>query len=173
MKDLIIEICIAGIVIVYFGYGTIKTIRQYRNYKKESEKYLENHKDAELYRRPQIFTILVVCLAIACVVLAIMAGRMVDKQVGYYRIAYIGIAILFTGIAFESVMKRQVYFTQEGFFMDGKSFRYRMVEDFKIRKGMIKNVKIHFADGKEMEVPRKIGYEIERRFQVWKENRKH
>jgi len=109
---------------------------------------------------------------VLCVVLAIFAGYMADKQVSYYRIAYIGIAILFAGLIFESIMKRQVYFTEDGFFLDDMSFRYRMIEDFKIRKGMVKNVKIHFADGKEMEVPRKVGYEIQNRYDAWKENKK-
>ena len=86
--------------------------------------------------------------------------------------AAFGIAILFAGLIFESIMKRQVYFTEDGFFLDDMSFRYRMIEDFKIRKGMVKNVKIHFADGREMEVPRKVGYEIQNRYDAWKENKK-
>ena len=172
MKDTIIEIAIAGIVFAYFGYGTVKTIREYRKYKEDAEQYKENHKDAELYRRPAAFTVFIGCVCVLCVVLAIFAGYMADKQVSYYRIAYIGIAILFAGLIFESIMKRQVYFTEDGFFLDDMSFRYRMIEDFKIRKGMVKNVKIHFADGREMEVPRKVGYEIQNRYDAWKENRK-
>lgn len=172
MKDIFIEIVIAVVVFGYFGYGLVKTIRKYRSYQASLQKYQENHKDAEIYRRPFAFTIFIICLAVLCTILGALSGLMVTEQVGYYRIAYWGIAILFAGIAFDSYMKRQVSFTAEGFFLDGGIYRYRMIKDFKIRKGVVRNVMVQFADGKEVEVPRKLGYEVERRYETWKTNRK-
>jgi hypothetical protein len=172
MKDVIVEIAIAAIVFGYFGYGLVKTVKSYISYQTNLQQYLDNHKDAEIYKRPFIFTVFIACLSILCVVLGAVSGLMVTEQVAYYRIAYWGIAILFAGIVFESYMKRQVCFTEEGFFLDGNTFRYRMVKDFKIRKGVVRNVKIQFADGREVEVPRRLGYEVEKRYEAWKENRK-
>lgn len=172
MNDTLIEIVIGVIVIGYLGFGTYKSLKRYLAYKTNLDTYTSRHKEASLWKLSPVLSILLAITDVVCIVIAIFVDKIYTQQVGYYRIIFIGFAVLMIGLIFESYMRRRVYFADDGFYFDGGAYRYRMITDFKIRKSIGRTVRVHFADNKTLDVPKAVGIKMEAMYQNYKEQKK-
>lgn len=169
---------IIGIVLIgYVAYITYRSIQTYVQNKKLSEEFRNTHKEYDTYTFHMYMVYLMGCLSVLCLVLGFLTGSIsqltVPKdQVFYYRLAYVGLAIVFFGQIFESKIRRTILFTQEGMFYVDKYYRFRMITSYEEKQGSISRTsKVHVGSD-ELQLPHQMALEVQSREKAWKAAKK-
>lgn len=172
LNSTIMKVAITLILIGYVSYTTFKSITLFITYKKSLPNFLETHKDAELYTDSPLWWIVTSLLSILSLVMAVVTQMYPTDQAYYFTLAYVAIAIIFVGLAFETYVRKRVYLTDDGIYYVGKVYRYRMMVNFEAKKSFIKNIRILMNDKEKIEVSKKMGLKIKEAHDLWKKNKK-
>lgn len=167
----VITIILAG----YVGYTTYQSIRLYIDSNRKLKEFLKQEKNAEKIADSPLWTVLCVVLSAGALVMSIVSGNMSGADSGqilYYRIAYVAISLLFVGLALETVVRKKVYVTKDGFFHVDKKYRFRSIKEFVEKKGLFRNYQIVFNDSSLIEVSKNIGQQLEERKEKWRKEKK-
>ena len=157
-------------LIAYVGYSLFKTGKEFREYRKNSKEYLAKHKDAKEEHYGIWQCTLLVIMTIACLGMALFAQlfSVDESQLLLYRVAYLCIGILFVGLMMEMWIHRSIIFTEDGFFIGTRAYRYRMITTLEKSKGIIKTIRVLFQNGDVIQVSLKIGELIRVRYNEFK-----
>lgn len=177
MENTLVKALVAVAIIAYTGYTTFKSIRLFLTFNSKKKSFLEAHKDAQLYRDSQFWYIGAALLTIASFVCAFLSYTVPAMSNGkdpfYFVLAYFCIGIVFAGLAFETYVRKRVYFFDEGIFYVDKIYRYRIMMNFEARKSLVQNVRILMAGGEKIEVSKKMGLMIEDKVRARKADKKN
>lgn len=175
MNNTILLTVITMILAGYVGYTTYQSIRLYIDSNNKLKDFLKQEKNAEKISDSPLWTILCIVLSVGSLIMSIVSGNISGAEPGqiiYYRIAYVAICLLFAGLAFETVVRKRVYVTKDGFFHVDKKYRFRSIKEFVEKKGIFKNYQIVFNDSNLIEVSKNIGQQLEQRKDKWRKEKK-
>lgn len=170
--NIVFQGALALLILGYVGYTTYKSIDLFMQYKKNLSNFLETHKDAELFTDNPLWWIFTSILAIFAFVMIFITGKFETEQIFYFRLAYLAIAIIFVGLALETYVRKRVYIMDEGIYYVGKVYRFRMMANFEVRKGIVQNIRILMNDKEKLEVSKKMGVRINDAYDEWKKHKK-
>ncbi len=166
---------IAILLIGYVTYSSYRSIQIYLKYKKEAQAFKSNHSNCEVYSFHMYMVYVMLGLTALCIVLACITGSALNTpkdQLFYYRLAYIGLAIVFIGQFFESSARRTILFSEDGMFYVDKFYRFRMITSYEEKQGSISRQSRVRIGSDELQLPHGMAVEIQNREKAWKANKK-
>lgn len=170
--NIVVQLAVAVLILGYVGYTTFKSIKLYIEYKKNLPNFLSMHKEAKLFTDSPIWWIGTSILAVLAFAMVFITGQLETEQVFYFRLAYLAIAVIFVGLALETYVRKRVYLIDEGIYYIGKIYRFRMMANFEVRKGIVQNIRILMNDKEKLEVSKKMGVYINDSYDEWKKQKK-
>lgn len=170
--NIVVQLAVAVLILGYVGYTTFKSIKLYVEYKKNLPNFLSMHKEAKLFTDSPIWWIGTSILAVLAFAMVFITGQLETEQVFYFRLAYLAIAVIFVGLALETYVRKRVYLIDEGIYYIGKIYRFRMMANFEVRKGIVQNIRILMNDKEKLEVSKKMGVYINDSYDEWKKQKK-
>lgn len=155
---------ILGVLFVgYTGYTTIQSILLFLRHQKAKQ----GIEEMELMHDSYLWPILSSCLSIVSFVTLFFV-----KEGYYFQLAYGCLSIVFLGLAFETLVRKRIWFGEDGFFYVDKVVRYRSVLSYELRTGMIRNIRILLASQEKLEVSKKMGQAIQAHQKEWKKEKR-
>lgn len=170
--NIVVQLAVAVLILGYVGYTTFKSIKLYIEYKNNLPNFLSMHKEAKLFTDSPIWWIGTSILAVLAFAMVFITGQLETEQVFYFRLAYLAIAVIFVGLALETYVRKRVYLIDEGIYYIGKIYRFRMMANFEVRKGIVQNIRILMNDKEKLEVSKKMGVYINDSYDEWKKQKK-
>lgn len=172
LDNIVIQLVITVVLVGYVSYTTYKSVRLFMEYKKNLPNFLSTHKDAKLVTDNPIWWYGTGLMAILAFVMVFVTSIWQTEQVYYFRLAYLCISIIFVGLALETFVRKRVYLFEDGIYYVGQVYRYRMMANFEVRKGIVQNIRILMNNKEKLEVSKKMGVVINDAFDVWKKSKK-
>ncbi len=165
---------IAIILIGYVTYNAYRSIKVFGKYKKLSAEFKRNH-TCETYGFHMYMVYLLLVFAALCLLLGYLTGNVFaapKDQLFYYRLAYVGLAIVFVGQFFESMARRTILFAEDGMFYVDTFYRFRMITSYEEKQGSISRQSRVLIGGDEIVLPHAMAVEIQNRESAWKAAKK-
>ena len=165
---------IAFILIGYVIYNAYRSIKVFGKYKKLSAEFKRNH-TCETYGFHMYMVYLLLVFAALCLLLGYLTGNVFaapKDQLFYYRLAYVGLAIVFVGQFFESMARRTILFAEDGMFYVDTFYRFRMITSYEEKQGSISRQSRVLIGGDEIVLPHAMAVEIQNRESAWKAAKK-
>lgn len=172
------NLAIQGIVsiglILYVGFSLSKTVKEFMAYRKNSKIYLEKFKGCKEEHYGIWQCILLGLITLSCFVMAVLAQYFSANpdELLLYRVAYLCIGIIFLGLTLEMWIHRSIIFSEDGFFLGTKAYRFRMITTLEKKKGIFKTIRILFHNGESIQVSLKVGELIRLHYKAYNAKKK-
>ena len=173
MENLWVMMIVGTIFIGYTSYTTYNSVKLFITFKKKLGEFQIAHKNAELYYDGRWMPIVTGILSVFSLAMAFFSYRYnTTDQTFYVVMAYVCIAIIFAGLAFETYVRKRAYLIEEGMFYVDQIYRYRIMLKFEQKGTVIKKVRITMGNGDKIEVSRKFGLFLEEKTHEHKKYKK-
>lgn len=163
MNNLPAQIILGLLFVGYTGYTTVQSILLFLRHQKAKQE-IEN---MELMHDSYLWPIFSGCLAVVSFVTMFFV-----KEGYYFQLAYGCLSIIFLGLAFETLVRKRIWFGSEAFFYVDKTVRYRSILSYEMRNGLVRNIRILLASQEKLEVSKKMGRAIQKHQNEWKKEKK-
>lgn len=174
-SNYILQIIIGLILVAYCAFQLYSSVKLYFKNKEGTAEYMAAHPDGKVEKYSLGLVYFILFFAVVSIGLAI-SGRLIAPEGQnpiLYQVTYLCIGLIFLGLGMDAWIHRHIIFSDDGFYIAGDVYRYRMLTGCVPKNGLInKNIKLRFANGSEMDVPNKLGQAIEKNWQAWKAAKK-
>lgn len=173
--NFVLQIVIGLILVAYCAFQLYSSVKLYFKNKAGVQEYMGAHPDGKMEK----YSLGLVYFILFCAILSIglaASGKLIAPEGQnpiLYQVTYLCIGLIFLGLGMDAWIHRHVIFSDDGFYIGGEVYRYRMVSSVVPKNGLInKNIKLRFANGSELDVPNKLGQAIDKNWQAWKAAKK-
>lgn len=175
LNDTVIQWIIAVLLVGYSGYNSVKSIQLYYRFKRQWVEFHDRYKKAEISDHSKWFVLGSGFFAVLSLILCFLTGNVIRveaDQLFYYRMAYIVLCIIFIGQAFETYVRRRIWFTEDGLWYVDTYYRYRMITNYEVNAGMFRTVSVYFGNKGEVKLPNNMAVAIQQHEKAWKAAKK-
>lgn len=164
---------IAAAIVLYGAYLTFKSVHLYFVGQKAKKEFKKTHKGYEEVNQAQLYFYMFVVLCIVGIVMIFISTGKDVKELFYFRVAYLMMVIVCSGMALDSLSKRHAIFDENGFFYEKSYFRFRSISGIDRNKGLMRNMQIHTLDEDKIMISKKMGQIFDERYENWRKRKKN
>lgn len=157
MKDF--DVIFIVLIIAYGIYLMYKFIKDYIAHIKLKKEFLETHKKIEAYKGYNKLILIYLLIIIGMIVLPfILKVNFVKHFDLMSKVAYLFILLFIVSLILDTLITRQAYFSEDGFFFEKTFYRYKSVKEIIPSKMPIFSpYSIQFLDGTKMKISKEMG----------------
>lgn len=167
----VVQMIFVVIIVLVFGYYTVRSLQQYHQFRIASKEFLASHTDTEPYRSSKAWF---VWIALGCALSLFFAilGTMDQSMDLSSTISFYALAVAFVGLYAEGYTRRNVWYTDDGFFFIDTYYRFRSIRGFEEKGKFAKSMEITLTNQEYLDLPVGLGTDIRNRYEQWKVNKK-
>ena len=170
----ILQFIICIVLVAYGIYTIYHSIQLIRGHKADVEKFKTLYPDCKVYKTGMNMAIFLVALGIFGFIMAFTAVKYARdmKEVLIFQVTYLGVGVVFIGLAIESYLKQVIYMSETNFYCVGTTYKFRNIQKIENAGSIFKKKDIYFQNGEYLRIPEKLGKHVEEAHKNWKINRK-
>ena len=162
------------LLILYATYSLYSTLKLAREDKRDTQKFMEAHPEAKLYKKSSkqsVIMLLLACFGFA-MALSVKYFDIDAKQAVIVQLTYISVGIIFVCLAEEVRLKRKIYVGETNFYCIGNTYKYRNIRNIEKVDGFFKKKNINMSTGESLSLPLALADSIEEAYKNWKITKK-
>lgn len=171
MKDNIyVQATIIVLLLAYGLYTFVKVLKVFLKHVQLKKEYIQKHKGRYTYQ--QDFYIWAVVYSIVTVLGFVTAVTEAMEQDYMMAAGFFFMGCFCATFVMDSIMKRQAFFDEDGFFFELKHYRYRSVARLEPRKGLIKSYDLFLISQDSIRISKAMGDMLEEKRKEYRKNKK-
>lgn len=162
------------IIVLLIGYGIysfVKVLRVYLDHLHKKKEYMESYKGKYTYQ--QDFYIWAIVYSIVTILGFVVAVMDVISQDYMMAAGFFFMGCFCATFVMDSIMKRQAFFDEDGFFFENTHYRYRSVVRLEARKSLIKSYDLFLISQDSIRISKAMGDMLEERRKEHRKNKKN
>ena len=170
----ILQFIICIVLGAYGLYTIYHSIQLIKEHKTDVEKFKTLYPECTVYKTGMNMAIFLLALAIFGFVMAFSAFKFANdiKEIVIFQITYLGVGVVFAGLAVESYLKQIIYMSDTNFYCVGTTYKFRNIQKIEDAGSIFKKKDFYFQNGEYLRIPEKLGKHVEAAYKNWKINRK-
>lgn len=161
------------LIVILIGYGLysfVKVLRVYINHLQMKKDYIDKHKGKYTYQ--QDYYVWAIVYSIVTILGFVTAVIDVVNQDYMMAAGFFFMGCFCATFVMDSIMKRQAFFDEDGFFFENTHYRYRSVMRLEPRKSFIKSYDMFLISQDSVRISKAMGDMLEEKRKEHRKNKK-